>query len=477
MSRLQKKRERDANGAGSIAKLKDGRFQYWYYDPKTEKRRAKILTLPDETGRELPVTNKEAAEKAAQIFRLQISELAELRDKEHAQVEIARTRKLIAGLTTTPADIWPKFLAAPTRPQDSSEARQSDQKRVIDRLVEWCNRQDQPIKTMNDLTTEVLAKFMNDTYGKLSGRSYCEAITILRHVFKHTYKALGLDANPAEGLEGKALKTQSRKEFTEKEVHDILNGFDTGFHYVTEVERMTTGRIHERVTKTLEYKPEYPRQYRLLVLMMMFTGCRCGDACTMTWDAVNISTGMITFKPHKTADSSGVVVSLPLHRMLKDGLDEALEWKRDNYILPDIANRYSYNRTGVYKTIQKLISCATGLEITLKNGDSESGARGAAQYGAHSFRHTFVSFCASAGVPLAVVQQIVGHGSPAMTEHYFNASREAKQQAISALPDMSTDMPGLPRDITEEAERMKARDLLDTLPIDKIHEFLEQYGK
>ena len=196
----------------------------------------------------------------------------------------------------------------------------------------------------------------------------------------------------------------------------------------------------------------------------------------MTWEAVNLATNTITFKPHKTAESSGVVVSLPLHPMLKNGLQEAQEWKRDGYILPDVAARYSYNRTGVYKTIQKIVACATGLEITMKTEGLKGGARNAAQFGAHSFRHSFVSFCASAGVPLAIVQQIVGHGSPAMTEHYFNASKEAKQAAIEALPDIGADVPQQPKDITADALRMKAHDLLDTLPLEAVKAFLDQYG-
>ena len=430
MARQQKPRKRDIYGGGSIVKTKGGRFQFWYINPVTGKRAAKVLTREDETGRLVPVRTREEAEESAIAERERLVTLTSIRDTEHAQIAIAKTRKLIAGLTMTPSDIWPKFMDSPTRPQNASNARQTDQKRVIMRLVEWCGQQRPAIQTMNDITPEALAQFLNDRYGKLSGRSYCGAIAILRHVFKHSYKALGLNANPAEDLEGKALKNKSRKEFTEAEARAILNGFETGFYHDAEVVRLTTGGKSERVIRRLEYKPEFPEQFRVLILLMLFTGCRCGDACTMTWSNVDLSANNISFKPHKTAGSSGVVVSLPIHNLLKDGLLEALEWKRDNYILPDVAARYANNNTGIYITVKKIIACATGLEVTAKDGDG----RGAAQYGAHSFRHTFVSFCASAGVPLAVVQQIVGHGSPAMTEHYFNASMEAKQKAISTLP-------------------------------------------
>ena len=455
-----------AKGEGAVIKI-NNRF----YLRRTEngKRTSELLRNKDGEA----ITERTQAEEAARKINDARSKLDEIQDHETAVLEISKTRKLIAGLTTTPKDIWTRFVDSPTRPQDSSEARQRDQKRVIDRLAEWCGKQEPPIKTMDGVTAEALSKFLNDVYGDLSGRSYCEAITIMRHVFKHTYKALGLDSNPADELEGKALKTKSRKEFTAQEVQKIFDGFQTGFFFDAEVMRMTTGRKHERVVKRLEYKPDFPEQFRLLILLMTFTGCRCGDACGMTWEAVNLATNTITFTPHKTAESSGVVVSLPLHPMLRAGLIEAREWKRDGHILPDVAARYENNPTGIYGTIKKIVKCATGLEVTARDGDS----RGAAQYGAHSFRHSFVSFCASAGVPLAVVQQIVGHGSPAMTEHYFNASRDAKQAAIEALPDIGADVPQQPKDITEDALRMKARDLLETLPIEAVKEILEHYSE
>ncbi len=455
-----------AKGEGAVIKI-NNRF----YLRRTEngKRTSELLRNKDGEA----ITERTQAEEAARKINDARRKLDEIQDHETAVLEISKTRKLIAGLTTTPKDIWTRFVDSPTRPQDSSEARQRDQKRVIDRLAEWCGKQEPPIKTMDGVTAEALSKFLNDVYGDLSGRSYCEAITIMRHVFKHTYKALGLDSNPADELEGKALKTKSRKEFTAQEVQKIFDGFQTGFFYETEVVRMTTGRKHERVVKRLEYRPDFPEQFRLLILLMTFTGCRCGDACGMTWEAVNLATNTITFTPHKTAESSGVVVSLPLHPMLRAGLLEAREWKRDGHILPDVAARYENNPTGIYGTIKKIVKCATGLEVTARDGDG----RGAAQYGAHSFRHSFVSFCASAGVPLAVVQQIVGHGSPAMTEHYFNASRDAKQAAIEALPDMGADVSQQPRDITADALRMKAHDLLDNLPIEAVKEFLTRYEK
>ena len=52
----------------------------------------------------------------------------------------------------------------------------------------------------------------------------------------------------------------------------------------------------------------------------------------------------------------------------------------------------------------------------------------------HSLRHTFVSLAANAGVPLHVVQSIVGHESTAMTRHYYHESVDSLRMAVGAIP-------------------------------------------
>ena len=43
---------------------------------------------------------------------------------------------------------------------------------------------------------------------------------------------------------------------------------------------------------------------------------------------------------------------------------------------------------------------------------------------------------ANAGVPLAVVQSIVGHATADMTRHYYHESQGALVAAVTALPDV-----------------------------------------
>ena len=162
----------------------------------------------------------------------------------------------------------------------------------------------------------------------------------------------------------------------------------------------------------------------------------------MKWENVDWQNNQITYIPQKTARKTAYrSVTLPIHPNLLSALEKAREWRSENqpgedYILPKVAHRYLTNPSGVQKDVMKIIRYATGLETTGKKSMGQR-IKNPNLYSLHSFRHTFVSFCANAGVPLDVVASIVGHGSTAMTRHYAHISDAAKSKAIDALPVLS----------------------------------------
>lgn len=159
----------------------------------------------------------------------------------------------------------------------------------------------------------------------------------------------------------------------------------------------------------------------------------------MQWSNVDMVRKTISYIPIKTARKTGYKsVTLPMHPQLYEALRQAESWRKENeigedYILPKVARRYQYNHSGVQHDVIKIIKYATGLETTVGKKALHHKIR-SNRYSLHSFRHTFVSFCANAGVPLDVVASIVGHGSSAMTRHYAHISHKAKDEAIQALP-------------------------------------------
>ena len=127
-------------------------------------------------------------------------------------------------------------------------------------------------------------------------------------------------------------------------------------------------------------------------------------------------------------------VTIPIHPSLKKALGDAQERKQNEFVLPAIAGIYSSSYSYVVNQNVKKVFKRAGFETTHKDFNDMQRKRKANMYGFHSFRHSFVSFCAKAGVPLPVVQAIVGHSHPAITRHYIHLGEESIKLAIAALP-------------------------------------------
>ena len=210
----------------------------------------------------------------------------------------------------------------------------------------------------------------------------------------------------------------------------------------------------------------------------------------MEWSNIDFERRLISYIPRKTARKTGYrKVTLPMKTELYEALVDAVKWKgdnksRENYILPHIADRYARNHTGIQKDVMKIIHCATGEETTADKGCLPGQRKLAANiYSLHSFRHTFVSFCANAGVPLAVVAEIVGHGNPAMTEHYSHISTESKMSAIEALPSFSTPASQGQDDVViDEPLSLQRKAIADALEkadskvLDEVEQLLQSRG-
>lgn len=417
------KLNRRNKGDGTI--VKKGRVFYLRAkNPTTGRITSRALSLNGVKCTTLP-----EAQAAAKFIMQERHKIESIESKQEMLVQIARNKQLVAALKFKVSDLWRLYLESPTRPLDLGKARMSELERVVGLFSNWCKNHG--VETLADVDQDVVQRYLNEAGQGVSARSFNAYREILKCVFQHVFRQAGMDSNPVEGIQTRKMATQSRREFSAEQVEQIIKCFDTGFFFDSVVGGPMPKDATEPRQTTVEYRPEHLEEYRVIMLLAIFTGCRLGDACLMRWKSVDMENGFLEYQPRKTAKSSGKVVRLPLHPMLRTALAQAEEWKVDEYVCPNVAARYMRNQSGVGKTVQKLISCATGLRIT---ADNEGGrARGASQYGMHSFRHTFVSFCANAGVPMAVVADIVGHGNPAMTEHYFHASNEVKAQAVGAI--------------------------------------------
>lgn len=171
--------------------------------------------------------------------------------------------------------------------------------------------------------------------------------------------------------------------------------------------------------------------WRRLLLVGLYTGLRLGDAVALDWRAVDLAGSWISATPHKTARTSGARVRVPIAPALAEELARTPQGRRRGPVAPEV-EEYARTHAGGAQDALAAIWRAAGVEAWERN----AGGRRVSVAGFHALRHTYVSLCADAGVPLAVVQEVVGHASERMTQRYYHAGDDALRRAAAALPDV-----------------------------------------
>lgn len=416
-------------GTGTIEKKRN----HFYLKIRTGSKCKSTLLLGKD---DKPVTTRKDAEAAAALLR----PVLRADQKEELALHIANAKKLRSQNTLPVEQIWQCYLKQYSRP-DSGKGTLDSYRKSLKHFTDWLAVEHPAIQQAGQVTPDIAGEYFAHVWNErgISGKTFNIYRQALKLIFSHIREAAGLDENPFEGIGSKPVDSESRLAFTEEQVRAIFSGFDTGFFYDTEVTRLGPGRKHIRVNTTLRFEPMNKDEMKVLMMLCCWTGCRGQDGCLMRWSNVNLIKGTITYIPQKTArKTNNRSVSLPLHPELAEALRTALSFRKRNrecedYIIPSVAQRYRKNPDGVQADVRKIIRCATGCDTTAEYKGLHRVHR-ANRYSLHSFRHTFVSFCANAGVPLDVVASIVGHGSTAMTRHYAHISDAAKDKAIQALP-------------------------------------------
>ena len=265
--------------------------------------------------------------------------------------------------------------------------------------------------------------------GALSARTVRLHQTVCAEVFTLLVKDAGLQENPVAGIRRAKSDAKTREAFTPDELQTIFDNLD-GFT-------------------------------RPLFMMAVWTGLREGDICTLKWSDVDLESRLITRETRKT----GTVVQIPISNQLYDLLT-ATPRTESEYVFPKHAEMYLANPSGVSYRVKQYLE-GLGIQTTRK---PEGRTQAISTKDLHSCRHTFCYYAGMAGIPLAVVQSIVGHMSPEMTKHYSaHASIEDKRRGMERLSFFKPE--ALPAAVVEP-ERVELHGLIDTMPIEKVRTLL-----
>ena len=299
------------------------------------------------------------------------------------------------------ADVWNSYVMSPDRNELAPSTLNA--KRIVwMHFARWMEHYHLAVDDLAGVTHEAITEYLALLRADLCGSTYNGRVCVLREIFHTLADKAGLEDDPWEGVRLRPDDCHSRRELTMDELKRLLAA-----------------------------AKKAGKEWHKLFLIGIYTGLRLGDCCRLDWLSVNIGQGIIQLIPRKTRrHAHGRPITIPIHKTLGAALLETESLS--GFVLPTIAAMYQRGRYLVSQELSRIFRAAkivTSVQIEGRKNKTPEATF-------HSLRHTFVSFSANAGVPLHIVQSIVGHESTAMTRHYYHENLTALQQAVNAIPSL-----------------------------------------
>ena len=277
-------------------------------------------------------------------------------------------------------------------------------KKTVDKFLQFLgSRADEDI---NRITNADILKFRSDLSQKISAKTTNHNIKGLRMLFKAAREEQLINENPAESVKTlKIPKKVERRPFTMDEVRSLLKHADD--------------------------------EWRSMIRFALYTGQRLADIATLRWENVDMRAKEIRLSTRKTGKALVLPIAPPLWEFLKD---RAKDSSPHLPVHPNAAAIISKKeKSGQLSNQFSRIMALAGLRAKptkskKQDGKGRDALRHTERLSFHCFRHTAVTLLKEAGVPAAVVMELVGHDSEQMSAHYTHVGREAMEKAAKSLP-------------------------------------------
>ena len=329
------------------------------------------------------------------------------------------------------ADVWLEYVRSPNR-NELAKATLDGKRQVWMHFAKWMEHFYLHVDDLAGVTSDMVAEYLVCLRTDLCATTYNNRVCILREIFRVLAQKARLEEDPWEGVRLRPDDSHSRRELTMDELRRLLEA--------------------AKKVKVEGEQRNCSSEWHKLILIGIYTGLRLGDCCRLDWSQINLAQGVIQLVPEKTKRHHRRIVTIPIHPALGVALLESAECnvrgvKTENEdashfalsnshftgpVLPRISEMYTRTRSRVSDRLCAIFRAAhieTSVQIEGRKHKTPEATF-------HSLRHTFVSFAANAGVPLHIVQSIVGHESTAMTRHYYHENIAALKSAVAAIPTL-----------------------------------------
>ncbi len=326
---------------------------------------------------------------------------------KHARGLASKKKSLLLNLA------WDKYSEHPDRATPATVHEQESYKSTFDEFIKFVSNESMEMRDVTPEITDKFAQHLRKT--QISVSTHNRKIKRIRKIFQ-VLSEYRDENNP---FTAKSLMRKDREE-QENEVRRLS--------FTREQEQKLLEVLEDNKHKVM-HKPEI----KVIYYLGMFTGQRFKDCVLLRWDKVDLNRKRIWVKQFKT----GSEVTIPIANKLMDALLEAQAWKRNEYVCPEVADRYrkvDKNGKNTGNTLVNIDALRVIKWIGLKPSVEVPGRKKKVTiYGFHSLRHSFASHCAEAGVPKAAVMSILGTNSEIVDKYYTHIGEEAQEKAIMAI--------------------------------------------
>jgi integrase len=184
-------------------------------------------------------------------------------------------------------------------------------------------------------------------------------------------------------------------------------------------------------------------EWKSLIRFGLYTGQRLGDISALTWANLDLEQNTIRLEPRKTRKTRKVL-TIPIAEPLRAHILSLPAGESPKAPLHPRAYRaVTQERKNGRKNTSDLSTEFVNLLVSVgirepivrkRTGKGFGGRRVSSELSFHSLRHTAVSLLKETGAPHAVVQELIGHESEAVSRAYTHVGIEALQKAAAALP-------------------------------------------